>query len=139
MITISGFTYVRNGFKYGYPFIPSILSLLPVVDELIVVVGDSTDGTREAIVALNEPKIKLIDTVWDEKKREGGSIFADQSNLGLAQISGQWAVHLQVDEVLHEDDQQKLRQLIYTADKDPQIERPPVPVLSFLGRLPPYP
>ena len=41
---ISGFTYVRNGFKYGYPFIPSIQSLLPLVDELIVVVGDSAGG-----------------------------------------------------------------------------------------------
>ena len=43
---ISGFTYVRNGIKLGYPFIPSILSLLPAVDELVVVVGDSGDESR---------------------------------------------------------------------------------------------
>ena len=133
MITISGFTFVRNGFKYGYPFIPSIRSLLPVVDELIIVVGDSTDGTREAIVGLNDPKIKIIDTIWDEEIREGGSIFAHQSNLGLAQISGQWAVHLQVDEVLHEKDQEKLKQLIYTADKDPQTEGLLFPFYHFWG------
>ncbi|PSK94880.1 hypothetical protein [Taibaiella chishuiensis] len=133
MMTISGFTYVRNGFKYGYPFIPSLQSLLPVVDELIVVVGDSTDGTREAIVALNDPRIKIIDTVWDEKMREGGTIFAQQSNLGLDQVSGQWAVHLQVDEVLHENDQARLRQLIYTADKDPQVEGLLFPFYHFWG------
>ena len=133
MITISGFTYVRNGFKYGYPFIASIRSLLPVVDELVVVVGDSTDGTREAVAALNDSRIKIIDTVWDEQVREGGSIFAQQSNLGLAHISGQWAVHLQVDEVLHEADQEKLKQLIYASDKDPAVEGLLFPFYHFWG------
>ena len=45
---ISGFTYLRNGFKMGCPFIPSILSLLTAVDELVVT-GDPEDGAREAI------------------------------------------------------------------------------------------
>ena len=47
---ISGFTYIRNGIKLGYPFVQSISSLLPIVDEMIVVVGDSDDGTREAVM-----------------------------------------------------------------------------------------
>lgn len=67
---ISGFTYVRNGLTYGYPFSASIKSLLPLVDELIVVVGDSDDGTREAVSAIRDSKIKIIDTVWDHELRE---------------------------------------------------------------------
>ena len=66
---VSGFSYVRNGFTYGYPFIESILSVLPLCDEFIMVVGDSTDGTREAVEKINSPKIKIIDTVWDETMR----------------------------------------------------------------------
>ncbi len=37
---VSGFTFVRNGIKLDYPFIESIQSLLPIVDELIVVCGN---------------------------------------------------------------------------------------------------
>ncbi len=49
-----------------YPFLQSIQSVLPVVDEFVVVVGDSTDGTRDAILKLS-PKIRIVDTVWDMK------------------------------------------------------------------------
>jgi len=130
---ISGFTFVRNGFTYGYPFIPSILSLLPLVDELIVVVGDSEDHTREAIVALNEPRIRIIDSVWDDKLRENGTVFAQQSNLGLAAISGDWAIHLQVDEVFHEDDHIAIRNAINEADAIPEADGILFPFYHFWG------
>ena len=73
---ISGFSYVRNGFDYGCPIIESIESVLPICDEFVIAVGDSNDGTREAIVGLNSPKIKIIDTVWNMELREGGKVFA---------------------------------------------------------------
>ncbi|MBN1821301.1 MAG: hypothetical protein JXR31_10315, partial [Prolixibacteraceae bacterium] len=130
---ISGFTYVRNGFKYGYPFLASINSLLPLVNEMIVIVGNSDDGTREAIENLNNKKIKIIDTVWDESLRENGKIFAQQSDLGLNQCSGNWAFHLQVDEVLHENDQQKIIETIKNADSNPHIEGLLFPFLHFWG------
>lgn len=130
---ISGFTYVRNGFRYGYPFIPSIQSLLPLVDELIVVVGDSEDGTREAIVQLNNSKIRIIDTIWDDDLRESGKIFAQQSNLGLANITGDWAIHLQVDEVLHEKDHHRLLQYMREADRMAEAEALLLPFYHFWG------
>lgn len=130
---ISGFTYVRNGFRYGYPFIPSIRSLLPLVDELVVVVGDSEDGTREAIAAIGDDRIRIIDTVWDEGLRENGKVFAQQSNIGLSHISGDWAIHLQVDEVLHESDHDRLRQYIREADALPGVEALLLPFYHFWG------
>jgi len=119
---ISGFTYVRNGFAFGYPFLASIHSLLPLVDELVVVIGDSEDGTREAISNLENPKIRIIDTVWDKSLRENGKIFAAQSDLALENISGDWAFHLQVDEVLHENDQQKIAETIKAADSKKEVD-----------------
>ncbi|MFT4061011.1 MAG: glycosyltransferase family 2 protein [Edaphocola sp.] len=132
-MTIGGFTYVRNGFKYGYPFIPSIKSLLPLVDELIVVVGDSEDGTREAIVALNNDKIKIIDTVWDDELRQNGKIFATQSNIGLDAVKGSWAFHLQVDEVLHEQDYPIIKKAIAQAGERKEAEGLLFPFLHFWG------
>ncbi len=58
---IDGFTYVRNGLKMGYPFVASIRSLLPIVDSMIVVVGDSEDGTREAVENIGGDKITIVD------------------------------------------------------------------------------
>ncbi|MDH5399137.1 MAG: hypothetical protein OEX02_13380 [Cyclobacteriaceae bacterium] len=130
---ISGFTYIRNGLTYGYPFIPSIKSLLPVVDELIVVVGDSTDGTREAIMAINDAKIRIIDSVWDEEFRISGKIFAQQSNLGLDNISGDWAFHIQADEVLHETAPEKIKEHIIQADKIEEVEGLIFPYYHFWG------
>lgn len=130
---ISGFTYVRNGINYQYPFLASIQSLLPIVDEMIVVVGDSTDGTRDAILALNDEKIKIVDSIWDEDSRKNGKIFAHQSNLGIEQITGDWAIHIQADEVLHENDIEQILNFINLADKMPEVDGLLFPFLHFWG------
>jgi glycosyltransferase involved in cell wall biosynthesis len=130
---ISGFTYVRNGFTFGYPFLVSIQSVLPLVDELIVVVGDSTDGTREAIEGLGSPKIRIIDTVWDEEFRISGKIFAQQANIGLDHTSGDWAFHVQVDEVFHEAEYEEIRRAIRLADSREEIDGVLFPFYHFWG------
>jgi hypothetical protein len=100
---ISGFTFIRNGLKLDYPFIEAIQSILPICDEMIVVIGNSEDETKETIVALNEPKIKIIETIWDDNLREGGKILAQQTDIALQHITGDWGFYIQGDEVLHED------------------------------------
>lgn len=107
-IKISGFSYVRNGFNYGVPFIEAITSILPICHEMVVAVGQSTDGTKEALENLNNPKIKIIDTVWDMQLKEGGKIFAQQTNIALQATTGNWAFHIQADEVIHENDLPKI-------------------------------
>jgi len=57
---IAAFSFVRNGFDYGVPFIESIQSVLPICDEFVIAVGDSTDGTREAILAIGSDISKKI-------------------------------------------------------------------------------
>jgi hypothetical protein len=130
---ISGFSYVRNGFDYGVPFLEAFQSILPVCDEFIIAVGDSGDGTRAAIENLRSDKIKIIDTVWDTRLNEGGKIFARQSNLALDGITGDWAFHIQADEVIHEKDLPKIKTAIEKNDADKKVEGFILPFLHFWG------
>ncbi|MFZ1705517.1 MAG: glycosyltransferase [Saprospiraceae bacterium] len=111
---VSGFTFIRNGVLLDYPYIESILSILPIVDEMIVVVGDSSDDTRSKIELLGDDKIKIIDSVWDETMRVGGKILAQQTNIALDHITGDWGIYIQGDEVMHE----RYHQTVVHAMKD---------------------
>jgi glycosyltransferase involved in cell wall biosynthesis len=106
---ISGFSFVRNGILYGYPFIESIKSILPLCDEFIIAVGKSEDDTLDQIQAIGSPKIKIIETIWDDSLRTGGRILAQQTDIALKQVSGDWAFYLQADEVVHERDLDTVR------------------------------
>lgn len=130
---VSGFSYIRNGFTYGYPFLQSIQSILPICDEFIIAVGDSTDGTREAIANLQSPKIKIIDTIWDENLRVGGKIFAQQANIALDGISGDWGFHIQADELIHENDLDTLYAAMQTYKNKPEVEGLLLQFLNFFG------
>ncbi len=101
---ISGFSFVRNGVKLYYPVVESIKSILPIVDEFVVAVGqgDPDDGTREAIAGIGDPKVKIIDTVWEEKYFKKGIINALQTDIARQSCSGDWLFYLQADEVVHE-------------------------------------
>lgn len=101
---ISGFTFIRNAIIFDFPIIESINSILSIVDEYIIVAGDSTDATNELIKSINSPKIKIINTIWDsEKYRDKGTIYANQTDIALQACTGDWCIYLQSDEVIHED------------------------------------
>lgn len=132
---VSAFTYVRNGLQYDYPFIESIQSILPIVDEFIVVIGDSTDGTREAVESLNNDKIKIVDTIWDDKLRTGGKIFAQQANIGLDNTSkdADWVFHIQADEVIHENDLSNIKNSMEQYLDQPKVEGLLFDFINFFG------
>lgn len=132
---VSAFTYVRNGLQYDYPFIESIQSILRVVDEFIVVIGDSTDGTREIVEALNNSKIKIIDTIWNDNLRTGGQIFAQQANIGLDNVSrdADWLFHIQADEVIHENDLPVIKKSMELYLDQPEVEGLLFDFINFFG------
>ncbi len=101
---ISGFSFVRNGYKLYYPVVESIKSILPIVDEFVIAVGqgDPDDKTRELIAAIGDPKIKIIDTIWEEKYFNRGIINAIQTDIAKEACSGDWLFYLQADELVHE-------------------------------------
>jgi len=99
---ISGFSFVRNGIKLYYPVVESIMSILSIVDEFIVAVGKGDDDTRKKISDINDPKIRIIDTVWEEKYFKKGIINSIQTDIAMKECSGDWLFYLQADEVVHE-------------------------------------
>ncbi|MDZ7316228.1 MAG: hypothetical protein ONA69_00330 [candidate division KSB1 bacterium] len=103
-MTISGFSFVRNGDKLYYPVVESITSILPICNEFVIAVGagDADDRTREKIAAIGDPKIKIIDTVWEEAYFKKGIINALQTDIAKQACSGDWLFYLQADEVVHE-------------------------------------
>lgn len=98
---ISGFTIVRNGNIYAYPFTEAILSILPLCDEMIVNVGKSDDDTLEAVRSVKNSKIRIIESEWDMNLK-GGKVLSVETNKALQECTGDWCFYIQSDEVLHE-------------------------------------
>ena len=101
---VSGFTIARNAVKFDYPVVEAITSVLPLCDEFIVNVGKCNDGTLELIKSINSPKIKIIESVWDDSLRDGGKLLAVETNRAFDTVASDsiWAFYIQADEVLHE-------------------------------------
>ncbi|RYF69681.1 MAG: glycosyltransferase family 2 protein [Cytophagaceae bacterium] len=101
---VAGFTFIRNAEKFGYPIVEAIQSVLPLCDEFVVAIGNSSDNTIGLIEAIDSSKIRVIHTVWNDNLREGGQVLAEETNKALAAIStdADWAFYIQGDEVLHE-------------------------------------
>ncbi len=103
---ISGFSFVKNASKLYLPIKASIESVLPLVDEFVIAVGDNDpdDNTREIIESIGSNKIKIIDTVWDYNKYPRGTEFAHQTDIAKEACHGDWLFYIQGDEVIHEKD-----------------------------------
>lgn len=101
---ISGFSMVKNATKLYYPIKPAIQSILPIVDEFVVALGDcdEDDRTREEILSIGSEKVRIIDTVWDLEKYPNGTENAHQTDIAKEACSGDWLFYLQADEVVHE-------------------------------------
>lgn len=101
---ISGFTMVKNADKLYYPIKQSILSILPIVDEFVVALGDCDvdDETQNIIESICSSKVKIVHTVWDTKKFPNGMENAHQTDIAKNHCTGDWLFYLQADEVVHE-------------------------------------
>ena len=101
---IAGFTIIKNAVINDFPIVEAIRSILPVVDEMIVLIGDSTDATTSLIASISDPKIKIHHSIWNKNLRKGGAVLADQTNQAFNLIGPAytWAFYIQADEVVHE-------------------------------------
>lgn len=132
---ISGTTFVRNAVKYDYPVKESILSLLPLVDELIICLGNSDDETESLINSIGDPKIKIIHSVWDDTLREGGKVLAVETNKALDAVNpkADWCIYLQADEVIHEGDYAEIRNALVKYKDQLQVEGLLLKYVHFYG------
>jgi hypothetical protein len=95
---------VRNATKFYYPVKAAIESVLPIVDEFIVALGDCEPGdtTEQEILSIASDKIRIIHTIWDFEKFPNGTEYAHQTDIAKGACKGDWLFYIQSDEVVHE-------------------------------------
>ncbi|MDB5197901.1 MAG: glycosyl transferase [Flaviaesturariibacter sp.] len=120
---VTGFSFIKNAVKLQYPVAEALRSILPLCDEVVVAVGDCNDGTRELVQSL-DPKIRIIDTVWEHSQPDGGHVLAVETNKAFHAISpdSDWCVYIQGDEVLHEDGHAEIRNAMQRWKNDKQVD-----------------
>ena len=106
---ISGFTFIKNGQILGYPFLQSIRSILPIVDEFVINVGKSEDDTLEMIQSLESPKIRIIESHWNDSMQDRGYVYGQQKMIAQFNCTGDWAFYIEGDEIYHEGELEKIK------------------------------
>jgi len=132
---VSGFTIVRNAIKYDYPIVEAIRSILPLCDEVVVAVGKSEDNTLELIRSIKDPKIKIIETVWDDSLREGGRVLAIETDKAFDAIDpkSDWCFYIQGDEIIHEQHHAAIKEAMLKWKDDKNVEGLLFKYLHFYG------
>ncbi|MBI3719806.1 MAG: glycosyltransferase family 2 protein [Sphingobacteriales bacterium] len=132
---ISGFTIIKNAVINDYPIVEAIQSILPVVDEMVVSIGDSEDSTEQLIQSINSPKIKIVHSVWDPSLRKGGKILAVETDKAFQHISpaADWAFYIQGDEVLPEQYHAAVRAAAEKYKDDKRVDGLLFKYLHFYG------
>jgi len=120
---VAGFTFIRNAIKYDYPIVEAIKSILPLCDYVVVAIGDSDDRTEELITGLNEKKIRIIHTVWDESVPNGG-VLAVETNKAFDAIGddADWCFYIQGDEVFNSEQTNIVRASMLKYKDNAQIQ-----------------
>jgi hypothetical protein len=100
-----------------------------------VALGNCDDGTRELIEGINSPKIKILHTEWDESKRSGGTVFAEETDKAFNAISADadWAFYIQGDECVHEKYHTLIRKEMEDNLNNPKVEGLLFKYLHFYG------
>jgi len=107
MPTLSGCTLARNAVMLDYPLEASILTYLPICDEVVVAFDpDSEDETESLLQGLvrRHPKIRLVPSKWDLANHRDGTEIAIQSNVAIDACTSDWILYVQADEAIHEGD-----------------------------------
>lgn len=131
--TISGYTTTYNCIRQDYPFEASIRSMLGFCDEVIVVDGGSDDGTWEKLQTMAVSDNRLI--VHQEKRDWNTKRFAvfdgQQKALARSLCSGNFCWQQDSDEIVHENDYAKVRNVANNFPKD--VDLIALPVIEYWG------
>lgn len=132
--TLSGYSTTYNCVSQNYPFVESITSLLDVCDEVCVVDSGSDDGTWEVLndMADADPRLKLKQIKID-MTHPRHAVLSDGAQKAAARVmcTGEFCWQQDVDEVIHERDYKKLRDLLKNIPKSVFLVC--LPVVEFWG------
>jgi hypothetical protein len=103
------------------------------VEELVVAIapGDPDDDTRGLVESIDDPRIRIVDAVWDESRKH--LAYADMTNAALEACRGDWCLYVQADEVLHEDDHETVKRRCADLLDDRRIDGMLFDYLHFFG------
>lgn len=131
--TISGYTTTRNCISQKYPFVQSIKSMLGFCDQVVVVDGGSTDGTWETLINLAKTDNRII---IEKKERDWShprfAVFDGlQKAYARSLCTGNWCWQMDSDEIVHEKDYQKIKDLLKQVPKSMHLLA--LPVIEYWG------
>ena len=135
---ISAFTFIKNGQILGYPFIQSIQSVLPIVDEFVINVGESEDETLSLIESISSSKIRIIKSKWNDSMKDRGYVYGQQKMIAQFNCTGDWAFYIEGDEIYHEDDLSQIQSAMQNYLKDPSVEALVFDFYHFYGNANTY-
>ena len=130
---VSAFTFLKNGQILGYPFIESIMSILPIVDEFVINIGECEDDTLQLVKSISSSKIRIIESKWSDKMIDRGYVYGQQKMIAQFNCTGDWLFYIEGDEVYHEDDLNKIRDSMGLHLADTQVEALVLDFYHFYG------
>jgi len=130
---VSAFTFIKNGEILGYPFLQSIQSVLPIVEEFVINIGESEDDTLALIKSISSPKIRIIYSKWNDSMQDRGFVYGQQKMIAQYNCTGDWAFYVEGDEVYHENELEKIRESMKVNLNDQNVEALVFDFFHFYG------
>ena len=135
---VSAFTFIKNGQILGYPFVESIQSILTIVDEFVINVGESEDDTLLMIQSIHSSKIRIIKSKWNDTMQERGFVYGQQKMIAQYNCTGDWAFYIEGDEVYHENELEQIKEAMTIHLDDPNVEALAFDFYHFYGNANSY-
>ena len=132
--TVSGYVTVRNATQMKYPWTATVESMLGFCDEVVVVDGGSTDGTWESLQKWAEKEERLLIKKIDVDPDSPSFAYESDGKLKAAARSlctSEYCWQMDADEVVHEDDYDKVRNLLRSFPRYTNIVS--LPVIEYWG------
>lgn len=110
---LSAHLAVRNAVLLDYPVSECCRSVLPFVDELVILCERTGDGTEDVLEALRHEwpdKVRIAWRPWWNRSRAQFCI-GDAQNAAIEMTEGRYHLQLQADEVYHEREMLRVRKV----------------------------
>ena len=131
--TISGYTTTRDCIRQAYPFEQCIQSMLGFCDQVVIVDGGSIDGTWERLeeLSLEDDRIVISQNERDWNHPRFAVFDGLQKAYARSLCTGEWCWQQDSDEIVHENDYDKMHELIKRLPKATDLLA--LPVVEYWG------